>query len=200
MYAITQFPSPREMNKFISHVLKKGIKYTAIVSVPSRGRQVYIRTSPSTSEAPTPSTVPFPSPREVNRFISGTTLHHILECIGFPSPLEVNRFISQVFQKPIILTLKFPSPREVYRFISQKLLKRACLSNTFPSPLEADRFISKPKLLEREQFSNGFRPLSRNIGLYLTIPLEACILPVMFPSPLEVNRFISMTLKMRSWD
>ena len=38
--------------------------------------------------------------------------------ITFPSPLEVNRFISQVFQKPIILTLKFPSPLKVYRFIS----------------------------------------------------------------------------------
>ena len=63
--------------------------------------------------------------------------------ITFPSPLEVNRFISQVFQKPIILTLKFPSPREVNRFISQKLLKRACLSNTFPPPLEVNRSISK---------------------------------------------------------
>lgn len=62
----------------------------------------------------------FPSPLEVNRFIS--EINHDLfntEDEALPSPFEVDRVISE---NPIciVMTLSlFPSPLEVYRFISQ---------------------------------------------------------------------------------
>ena len=43
--------------------------------------------------------------------------------IPFPSPIEVNRFISLIAAKTEVERLKFPSPLEVDRFIS---LNRVC--------------------------------------------------------------------------
>ena len=59
----------------------------------------------------------------------------------FPSPLEVNRFISKRGQYNKRENGKFPSPLEVNRFISlgKRLMK---LTKLFPSPLEVNRFIS----------------------------------------------------------
>ena len=37
----------------------------------------------------------FPSPLEVNRFISKITITKTILFVQFPSPLEVNRFISK---------------------------------------------------------------------------------------------------------
>ena len=84
----------------------------------------------------------------------------------FPSPLEVYRFISELSIEINIFFIKFPSPLEVYRFISQ-FPKRNCRNYLFPSPLEVYRFISELGQLVANKF-NGFRPLSRYIGLYLS--------------------------------
>ena len=78
----------------------------------------------------------------------------------FPSPLEVDRFISQLFLAYHLLDFLFPSPLEVDRFISVRnkfLLKKVI---RFPSPLEVDRFISVDRNTQ-EVMSYGFRPLSR---------------------------------------
>ena len=60
----------------------------------------------------------------------------------FPSPLEVDRFISER-EKGEHTMSKFPSPLEVDRFISEeaKRIYRRKVKK-FPSPLEVDRFIS----------------------------------------------------------
>ena len=86
----------------------------------------------------------FPSPLEVNRFISDIKIKHKERGNDmFPSPLEVSRFISTttIFYKEKTMT-KFPSPLEVYRFISLNL-GQVLLA-----------------------LGKSFRPLSRYIGLY----------------------------------
>ena len=60
----------------------------------------------------------------------------------FPSPLEVNRFISLIAAKTEVERLKFPSTHEVYRFISNGKTTYVSKGSRFPSPLEVDRFIS----------------------------------------------------------
>ena len=63
--------------------------------------------------------------------------------VMFPSPLEVNRFISGYIYGFIVILFQFPSPLEVYRFISMsKQLQNIIEKAVFPSPLEVDRFIS----------------------------------------------------------
>ena len=61
---------------------------------------------------------------------------------AFPSPLEVNRFISRAHKTNE--NFRFPSPREVDRFISDRHDPLyGDKIRGFPSPLEVDRFISQ---------------------------------------------------------
>ena len=79
---------------------------------------------------------------------------------GFPSPLEVDRFISRQNTLGVLHVRVFPSPLEVDRFISKRLEFLYLSFNVFPSPLEVDRFISTSEI-EGEINNNRFRPLSR---------------------------------------
>ena len=63
-------------------------------------------------------------------------------------------------------------------------------SVVFPSPLEVDRFISKEEVVENFN-PEGFRPLSRYIGLYLNFIQSGRLPNGEFPSPFEVYEFIS---------
>ena len=60
----------------------------------------------------------------------------------FPSPLEVDRFISVGYFTNTHVAFKFPSPLEVDRFISVENCYAGRFAIVFPSPLEVDRFIS----------------------------------------------------------
>lgn len=60
----------------------------------------------------------FPSPREVDRFISEMPSENGLTITGFPSLLEVYRFISLREKYEAQANRELPSPREVNRFIS----------------------------------------------------------------------------------
>ena len=79
----------------------------------------------------------------------------------FPSPREVNRFISAA---PTSVVKEgdtmFPSPLEVDWFISKVTISAPTFSDMFPSPLEVDRFISFWGLT-MENFIISYRPLSR---------------------------------------
>ena len=106
------------------------------------------------------------SPLEVYRFISDDTHPCKSYTNEFPSPLEVDRFISLMLSmvclkfkscfRPLsryiglyradgfdakFKEFKFPSPPEVDRFISVEK-KDPSKDPAFPSPLEVDRFIS----------------------------------------------------------
>ena len=61
----------------------------------------------------------------------------------FPSPLEVDRFISVGYFTNTHVAFKFPSPREVNRFISVGYFTNTHVAFKFPSPLEVNRFISR---------------------------------------------------------
>ena len=60
----------------------------------------------------------------------------------FPSPLEVDRFIS-IYSYSIIAEDLFPSPLEVDSFLSTTAYQDDfSIPHEFPSPPEVDRFIS----------------------------------------------------------
>ena len=110
----------------------------------------------------------------------------------FPSPLEVNRFISQVFQKPIILTLKFPSPLEVNRFISKSWQIRKHFSYTSYRPLS--RYIGLYQTLRwiLDTTPGKLLPSSLEVHRFIPSKVSVSMCPrLMLPSPLEVYRFIS---------
>ena len=79
----------------------------------------------------------------------------------FPSPREVDRFISVEEEKPKKQISEFPSPLEVDRFISlEEAVKLRKAYNKFPSPLEVHRFISLGALRECHCHYR-YRPLAR---------------------------------------
>ena len=79
----------------------------------------------------------------MNRFISITRLvKHTLVSM-FPSPLEVNRFISEINHDLFNTEDEaLPSPFEVDRVISENPICIVMTLSLFPSPLEVYRFIS----------------------------------------------------------
>ena len=94
----------------------------------------------------------FPSPLEVDRFISNAVKDSTnpTNKIEFPSPLEVDGFISDDYVK-VDGSKLFPSPLEVdglYPSRRPALCRRSVVK--FPSPLEVDRFISQRNCIERE--------------------------------------------------
>ena len=87
------FSSPLEVDRFISHYGGQYQSWWFNVSIPSRGRSVYICCRKCHIRC---CSYLFPSPREVGRFISFGFNWHPVTDEGFPSPLEVYRFISRV--------------------------------------------------------------------------------------------------------
>ena len=105
---------------------------------------------------------------------------------GFPSPLEVDRFISvQIFNYCGRDDFSF---RPLSRWIGLYHLNHynGVESIGFPSPLEVDRFISqnvRPLVALSE--TTRFRPLSRWIGLYRTVSADETAQPVVGFRPLS---------------
>ena len=138
---------------------------------------------------------PFPSPLEVNRFISSQDPYNEELGYKFPSPLEVNRFISilKKIQKGGHVSW-FPSPLEVYRFISLSVDFKKGVFNGF-RPLARFIGLYQKSWLERYSWLTSFRPLSRYIDLYPSKEQYDSVNVGEFPSPLEVYRFISICNK-----
>ena len=80
----------------------------------------------------------------MNRFISNLWADGaLLMDRVFPSPLEVDRFISKLLRKIMYFTYLFPSPFEVNRFISDNTEIEDFKVRRFPSPFEVNRFLSQ---------------------------------------------------------
>ena len=86
----------------------------------------------------------------------------------FPSPLEVNRFISARYGKTAqSASLAFPSPLEVYSFIPySNNIGWVYDSVGVPSPRKGNRLLSSSDDEHLEYVAECFRPLARYIGLY----------------------------------
>ena len=139
------FPSPPEVYRLISNTWLNSTKHNLTVSVPSRGRQVYI--------------------------LQMVFLKmHGVECFR---PLSSE----QVYKAPLPEADE-PQPlsfRPLSRYIGLYLdswAEQGVSVFQFPSPLEVDRFISN-QLPFSIRHTNGYRPLSRQIGLYRTLMLQA---------------------------
>ena len=84
----------------------------------------------------------FPSPPEVDRFISDKILAILNQKGGFPSPLEVDRFICD-FKNQNGERERFPSPLEVNRFISTMPSNDLGSNKNVSVPSRVRRFKSK---------------------------------------------------------
>lgn len=120
------FPSPREMNGFISH-LSISLFMLHLCSRPlSRYTGLYLRKQ----GIPGQVIIRF---RPLSSYTGLYRMKPIdgVDYVGFPSPPKVNRFISDCGAYGKFLVSKFPSPREVDRFISRHKRKQLALKNCF---------------------------------------------------------------------
>ena len=119
------FPSPLEVYRFIS-ACQTTHSLNPLVSVPSRGIQVYIEKKYEDE----PEKFEFPSPLEVYRFIS-----QFIRNGGSKNPNRfrpLSRYIGLYQQRIHLQGLfhQFPSPLEVYRFISPYLVLQTVARDT----------------------------------------------------------------------
>ena len=85
----------------------------------------------------------FPSPREVDRFISlGVSASSVNQWSFRPLARWIGLYLDEL-KNYDSFAIEFPSPREVDRFISNVYLSRTKWLYMFPSPREVDRFISQ---------------------------------------------------------
>ena len=162
MEIIAKLPSPCEVDRFISKIKEDIIMSNKTVSVPSRGKQVYIK---------------------LLIIVRKTKLgfRPLARYIGlYPAQNAIDELWGDRISVP-------SRGSQVYIFASTI---DACNLVWFPSLLEVDRFISWTKL-QKELFASCFRPLARWIVLYLDMIPERYFYGSEFPSPLEVYRFIS---------
>ena len=159
-----------------------------MVSGPSRGRQVSIRTLALYAVLEESQ---FPAPLEVDRYLYIVFYNYTYELdILFPAPPEVDRQLYTRLENKARFDKKFPAPREVDRELYTPVYLPYYDFYQFPAPLEVHRYLYVKVRSLIWQPLMGFRPLSRQIGSYTEKLEKNGYIDKEFPAPREVDREI----------